>query len=208
MQKIRKKENKKRKGWLILIGALLFLFGITFIILDVMSPTLNKNKEKKLLEVFYIKEEHINNEKESSTENENTDIDNSFNYIAVLKIPKINLEKGLVSKNSKYNNIEYGIQILKESDSPDVVNGNVILVAHSGTAYISYFNNLDKINIGDEAFVIYNGKTYTYKFVNIYDVRKNGKVGLKKENNTSTLTLITCRNNTNKQIVLIAELQN
>ena len=208
MQKIRKKENKKRKGWLILIGSLLFLFGITFIILDVMSPTLNKNKEKKLLEAFYIKEEHINNEEESSTENENTDIDNSFNYIAVLKIPKINLEKGLVSKNSKYNNIEYGIQILKESDSPDVVNGNVILVAHSGTAYISYFNNLDKINIGDEAFVIYNGKTYTYKFVNIYDVRKNGKVGLKKENNTSTLTLITCRNNTNKQIVLIAELQN
>ena len=207
MQKIRKEKNKNRKSWLIIIGSLLLLFGIIFIILDIMSPILNKNKEEELLEDFYIKEGKINSEEESFIENENTDKDNNLNYMAVLKIPKINLEKGLVSKNSKYNSIEYGIQILNESDSPDVVNGNVILAAHSGTAYISYFNNLDKINIGDEAFIIYNGKNYAYKFVNIYDVNKNGKVGIKKEKNTSTLTLITCRNNTNNQIVLIAELQ-
>lgn len=207
MQKIRKEKNKNRKSWLIIIGSLLLLFGIIFIILDIMSPILNKNKEEELLEDFYIKDGKINSEEESFIENENTDKDNNLNYMAVLKIPKINLEKGLVSKNSKYNSIEYGIQILNESDSPDVVNGNVILAAHSGTAYISYFNNLDKINIGDEAFIIYNGKTYAYKFVNIYDVNKNGKVGIKKEKNTSTLTLITCRNNTNNQIVLIAELQ-
>ena len=130
-----------------------------------------------------------------------------YDYVAVLKIPKINLEKGLVAKDSKYNSINYGVEILKESDSPNVINGNVILAAHSGTANISYFRNLDKINVGDEATIIYNGKTYNYKFVKIYDVEKTGKAVIKRDSNTSTLTLVTCRHNTNKQIVLIANLQ-
>ena len=131
-----------------------------------------------------------------------------YNYIAVLKIPKINLEKGLVEKNSKYNNINYGVQILKESDSPDVINGNVILAAHSGTANISYFRNLDKLDLGDDAIIYYQGNTYNYKVVKKYDVDKTGKIIIKRDRNTSTLTLITCRHNTDKQIVIILELQN
>ncbi len=59
----------------------------------------------------------------------------------------------------------------KESDSPDVINGNVILASHSGTADISYFNNLDKLKISDEVLILYNGKTYQYKIVNIYDYK-------------------------------------
>ena len=42
----------------------------------------------------------------------------------------------------------------------------------------------------------------------IYDIDKTGKAKIDRDNNTSTLTLITCRHNTEKQIVLIAELQN
>ena len=50
------------------------------------------------------------------------------------------------------------------------------------------------------------GKTYKYVFSKIYDVEKTGKAVIKRDNNTSTLTLVTCRHNTNKQIILIAEL--
>ena len=49
-------------------------------------------------------------------------------------------------------------------------------------------------------------KTYTYKVVNIYDVDKNGKVEIKRNLSKTTLTLITCRHNTEKQIVMILEL--
>ena len=37
---------------------------------------------------------------------------------------------------------------------------------------------------------------------------KTGKINIKRDRNTSTLTLITCRHNTDKQIVIILELQN
>lgn len=202
MQK-RKETNKL----LLIIGIVYYVSGLLLLAYVISIPILNSKKESDALSNFYIQEEKKNdtNQVQNNKENQMT---SNLEYIAVLKIPKIKLEKGLVAKNSKYNNIDYGIKILKESDSPDVINGNVILAAHSGTADISYFNNLDKLKINDEVLILYNGKTYQYKIVNIYDIDKTGKAKINRNNNKSTITLITCRNGTNKQIVLIGELQN
>ena len=205
------KKKHKRKSWLIVIGSLTILLGVFDVSLMFIKPAMQQEQEENALKDFYIKEEQKVDKVDKTTSEEVKEVSKSkvkYDYIAVLKIPKINLEKGLVAKDSKYNNINYGVEILKESDSPDVINGNVILAAHSGTANISYFRNLDKINVGDEAIIYYQGKTYNYKFVKIYDINKTGKAKIKRDNNTSTLTLVTCRHNTNKQIVLIAELQN
>ena len=205
------KKHEKRKSWLIVIGSLIILLGVIDVSLMFIKPAMQQEQEENALKDFYIKEEQKIDKNDKTTSEEVKEESKSkvkYDYIAVLKIPKINLEKGLVAKDSKYNNINYGVEILKESDSPDVINGNVILAAHSGTANISYFRNLDKINVGDEAIIYYQGKTYNYKFVKIYDIDKTGKAKIKRDNNTSTLTLVTCRHNTNKQIVLIAELQN
>lgn len=210
-RKISKKNKKsKRKSWLIVIGSLIILLGMFDISLMFIKPAVKQEQEENALKDFYIKEEQKVDKVDKTTSEEMKEVSKSkvkYDYIAVLKIPKINLEKGLVAKDSKYNNINYGVEILKESDSPDVVNGNVILAAHSGTANISYFRNLDKINVGDEAIIYYQGKTYKYVFSKIYDIEKTGKAVIKRDNNTSTLTLVTCRHNTNKQIVLIANLQ-
>lgn len=201
---------QKRKGknkWLLVIGIVYYVSGLLLLAYVISIPILNSKKESDALSNFYIQEEKKNdtNQVQNNKENQMT---SNLEYIAVLKIPKIKLEKGLVAKDSKYNNIDYGIKILKESDSPDVINGNVILAAHSGTADISYFNNLDKLKTNDEVLILYNGKTYQYKIVNIYDIDKTGKAKINRNNNKSTITLITCRNGTNKQIVLIGELQN
>ena len=205
------KDKRRKKSWFIIIGSLIIVLGFLLLSFDFIKPYVDENTEEKSLEQFYIKEEQIidKNDKTTSDEVEKEKKPKvKYNYIAVLKIPKINLEKGLVEKNSKYNNINYGVQILKESDSPDVINGNVILAAHSGTANISYFRNLDKLDLGDDAIIYYQGNTYNYKVVKKYDVDKTGKINIKRDRNTSTLTLITCRHNTDKQIVIILELQN
>ena len=210
-KKINKKNRRnKRKSWLIVIGSLIILLGMFDVSLMFIKPAMQQEQEENALKDFYIKEEQKVDKDDKTTSEEVKEESKTkvkYDYIAVLKIPKINLEKGLVAKDSKYNSINYGVEILKESDSPDVINGNVILAAHSGTANISYFRNLDKINVGDEAIIYYQGKTYNYRFVKIYDVEKTGKAKIDRDNNTSTLTLVTCRHNTNKQIILIAELQ-
>lgn len=204
------KDKRRKKSWFI-IGSLIIVLGFSLLSFDFIKPYVDENTEEKSLEQFYIKEEQIidKNDKTTSDEVEKEKKPKvKYDYIAVLKIPKINLEKGLVEKSSKYNNINYGVQILKESDSPDVINGNVILAAHSGTANISYFRNLDKLDLGDDAIIYYQGNTYNYKVVKKYDADKTGKINIKRDRNTSTLTLITCRHNTDKQIVIILELQN
>lgn len=201
------KRKIKSKSWLIVIGSLLFLIGISFIVYDYYSNKSLNNLENQALEDFYNEEIIIDDESTDDTQ-ENIEVKDQvkINYIAVLKIPKINLERGLVDPNSYLNNVNYNVQILKDSSMPDVNKGNLILAGHSGNARISYFRNLDKLSIGDDIFIDYNNKTYNYKVSDIYDIEKTGTAEIVRDKNKSTLTLITCRHNTNKQIVIICEL--
>ena len=199
------KKTKRNKRKSLILGSFLIILSFSILFLKYFNLYKNDEKEKKSLESFYIKEEVINKDiKEEKVEQTKS---SNYDYIAVLRIPKINLKKGLVRKNSKYNNIEYNVTIHELSSRPDEINGNVILMAHSGTAYISYFNNLKYLNINDHIYLDYNNKTYNYKITNIYDVEKTGSLNIKRNNNKSTITLITCRDNSNKQIVIIGEIE-
>lgn len=196
------KIKRKNKSWLIIIGSLIFLSGVGLITYDYLSNSKIDKKETELLEEFYEIEEEIESIEEPQVVEEVKE-QIKVNYIAVLKIPKIGLERGLVDPNNYLNNVNYNLEWLDGSSMPDEENGNVIIAGHSGSARISYFRKLDILEIGDEASIIYNGKTYNYKVVDIYDIEKTGKAEIVKEKNTTTLTLITCRHNTNRQIVVI-----
>lgn len=128
-------------------------------------------------------------------------------YVGILEIKKIKLKRGFYNIDSNNNNVDKNIMVINSSDMPDVNLGNLILASHSGNSNISYFKNLDKLEIGDIASVYYLTKKYDYKFVNYYEVEKNGFVQIIKNNNVNCLTLITCKKNTNKQLVFIFELE-
>ena len=101
------------------------------------------------------------------------------------------------------------MEVVKGSTYPDVLNGNFILAAHSGSSYLAYFKNLYKLNIGDEAIVTYQNKKYTYKIVNIYEQEKTGKIAIYRDMNKTCLTLVTCtKDSKTKQTIYILELQN
>lgn len=128
-------------------------------------------------------------------------------YIGVLEISKINFYKGFYNKNSGLNNVDYNLYVLPESSYPDVVNGNLMIAGHSGNYNNSYFANLYKLNVGDTAKVTYKGKKYTYKITDIYYEKKTGTVRILRDNNKTTLTLITCtKDDEAHQTIYIAEL--
>ena len=130
------------------------------------------------------------------------------NYVAVLEIPKIDLKKGLYSIDSKYNNVNRNIAILKPSDFPDVPNGNLVLASHSGSGYISFFKHLYKLSTGDYAYVYYNNVKYIYKITYIYTQEKTGKINVYRPYNKTTLMLITCtKNDESTQTVYVAQLE-
>ncbi|MBP3444437.1 MAG: sortase [Bacilli bacterium] len=203
---LKRKENKSNKS-LVILGSLFLISGLSLIVLTIHTTFKTKSEEDIALDNFYIEEKQIETTDDTTPEDVVEEKkDTPINYVAVLRIPKINLKRGLVDRDSKYNNIKYNIMIHKESDTPDKEGGNVILVAHSGTSGVAYFRNVDKLSLNDEIYLDYNNKTYSYKITNIYDIEKTGVVPIRKVTTKSTITLITCRHSTNKQIVVIAEI--
>lgn len=183
---------------------------------------LEVNEEfKNLIETEIYKENTtINNQNNISVnidvdyiENNNQEInktpENNYqpNYIAFLELEKIKFKRGLFPKNSYYNKVDYNVEILDISDFPDVINGNFILAGHSGTSNVAYFKDLYKLALKDIAKVYYQGKVYKYQIVNIYNELKDGSVNIYRDQNKTTLTLITCtKNDKNNQTIYILEL--
>lgn len=147
---------------------------------------------------------YVTEEEQKQNTNKN---DYKPNYIGFLEIDKIHLKQGFLPIDNYYNHVDYNIEVLKISDFPDVINGNLILASHSGNSSISYFRNLYKLDIGDIAKVYYKSKTYKYQIVNIYKENKDGSIGIYRDSNKTTLTLVTCsKNDKLHQTVYILEL--
>ena len=104
------------------------------------------------------------------------------------------------------NYVDKNIQIINGSNMPDIKNSNLILAAHSGNSNVSFFKELNQLEINDSIYIEYNNKNYEYKMVNYYIVEKTGYIDIIRNENINTLTLITCIENTNKQLVIICEI--
>lgn len=206
---------KIKNSTLLFVGLLIFLFGVYLGAQEYFIQKKDKVYIDMSLLLYKSETPEIKNETDTPEpnidipENPDQNIERNYDFIAELSIPKINLTRGLVSIDSPYNNVDHNITIIGGSTMPDTENGNLILAAHSGYCYFCYFNQLYRVEIGDEATILYNGNKYTYKVVDIYNVLKNGEVVIRRNKNKSILTLITCtKNSDTEQTVYISELVN
>jgi LPXTG-site transpeptidase (sortase) family protein len=205
-----RKENNK-VNLIRYIGLFLLVCGAFMLIYNhCMKIRLNEENDLKIEE--FLENENTDEEIENTDKNTNTETTTSnvsnYNYIAVLEIPSINLKRGLVDPSSKYNNVNYNIQIIDKSTMPDVVNGNLVLASHNGASYISFFKNLYKLNINDKIYIYYGGYKYEYLLSKIYDTQKDGNIEVYRDNSKTTITLITCKKNTkDTQVVYVGYLE-
>lgn len=217
--KINKKHNKEKKrispSVVAFIGAIITLIGGFFLsynyiqskkvlAYDYMASAFYDGNVIENLNVDIIEEE----ENEPLTPTEFTgDIRND--YLGYLTIPKINLTKGFLDYRSPENNVDENVMVISGSNYPGTERGNFIIAGHSGTGWNAFFNDLYKLEVGDQANVTYQGKKYDYEIVNIYKQPKTGKIAIYRNYDKTTLTLITCTNfDSTTQTIYIAELIN
>lgn len=206
-----KKNNLKFQ---VAAGVILIISGIPLLLSNYIKEKRDVVFSEMNLVLSEINTRDIENveeepEVEEPTEEVKEDNNNYIyeEYLGVLDIPKINFYKGFYSKTSSLNNVQFNLFVLKESDYPDVVNGNLIIAGHSGNYSNSYFNDLYKLSIDDTVTVHYQGKDYIYKITKIYNEKKTGTVRILRNRNKTSLTLITCTNGDNyHQTIYIAEL--
>lgn len=213
-------NNKIKKSHILLFGSLLIFSGIISLSWNYIVKMKDEVYSDMKIAMMDISDSEANldvvddvpkanNVTATNNNNQTTGqyVENYDKYLGVLEIPRIGLKRGFYGLDSKYNNIEYNVTMVHGSTLPNVVNGNLILMAHSGDAYISYFAFLYRLEIGNYAYVTYNGHKYKYQIVNIYNVPKTGTVKIVRNYNRTTLTLVTCTKDDDKsQTIYIAEL--
>lgn len=194
--------NKRRKN--LIFGYLLLICSILLLSSNYLSKKKDKVFSEMSLKIYNLSNNVESIEEDlpssSSVETQEPPIENEViqeekqddYYIGFLEIPNINLKRGFVSPNSPDNDVSKNVMIVESSNMPDVNKGNFILAAHSGNSYVSYFKDLYLLNKGDYAYVTYQGVKYVYKITNIYLQAKTGQIGIYRNNEKTTLTLVTC----------------
>ena len=204
--------EKIKDNLITIIGILLIIISISVVMYDNYKDNQKVLENVELVENFFeIENNPVEEQKEEvvikDEEDKKTSSSPTYNYIAVLEIPSIKLKRGLVDYKSKYNNVKYNIQIIEHSQMPDIENSNLILAGHNGTSSVSFFNDLDKLKEDSLVYVYYNNIKYIYKINNNYEVKKDGKVEIIRNRNKTTITLITCKKDSeDKQLVYIGYL--
>ena len=196
-------KRKNKVSIIKLLGTILMILPISFLFIKKVSHVNSINKTNYEISK-YIEETSINNKTEEIKEDNNQE---SLNYIAILEIPDISLKKGLLDINDKYNDVAYNIEVLSTSKMPNVLNSNLILAGHNGNSNISYFKGLSKITKDSLINIYYQGTKYIYKLNKSYEIDKTGEANIIRDRTINTLTLITCKDNSDtKQVIYIAYL--
>lgn len=206
---MKKRKIKNRKlSRVFIIGSLFILLGITLISLKIYSNYyLDKQEDKAIQEYLDYKPDTTVKVDNSTTTIKEEKETVTYNYIAVLEIPKINLKRGLFPINDKNNNVDKNVEILKNSDMPNVTNGTLALAGHSGNSRIAYFHKLYKLKENDQVFIYYQNEKYIYQVSKIERQDKDGTISFTKTKDTTELILTTCdQQNKGKQIVVVAKL--
>lgn len=204
-----KKIQLKTKHY-VLIGVILVIIGIALIFSDYFmekkykvyeSINLSTESLPDIIEDGEKPEIIIEEEQPEQKPQSNPDY-----YIGTLRIPKISFYKGYTSIDSPYNDVDYNINVLKYSQYPNIEKGNFIVAGHSGSAWNSFFKDLYRLEVGDKAYVTYEGIEYEYTIKKIYYQPKTGTIKLYRDVDATTMTLITCTKNDKKsQTIYILE---
>ena len=197
--------KRKSKYIIIAIGVILLLIASGYLLYKYVSYKEETTYEINLINDYIDKEEPKEELKNEPVEEEKAK--EKTNYNMVIEIPKIKLKKGLCKINESCNKVSKNIQVIKESDMPNIENGNLILASHNGNSSVSFFNKLNKLKVNDTIYIYYKNIKYEYKLSNSYEIKKNGNAIIHRDGTKTTLILITCKKNSkDKQIVYVAYL--
>jgi len=180
-------EIMKKVGYVLIIIALSTMSFLLIKKIEIKEE--EKNNVEEYLDITSTKK--IEKKKEDDVKKETSSSYREINYTAILEIPSINLKSGVVDNTKNFDSIRYAISVDNSSNYPDK-NGNFILYAHSGNSNMSFFRNLNKVNINDRINVYFNGIKYKYKIIKKYDIEKSGTASVLSSKENKYITLITC----------------
>lgn len=103
-------------------------------------------------------------------------------------IPRINLREKVYTMDSRLNNVDYNVEILKSSD---LKRDLYFLASHSGGGRASLFDELFRLEKGDLVFIYYKNKKKVFVVEELFYIKKDGYFEISHDGD-GFLYLITC----------------
>lgn len=141
---------------LTLLSAITLTFSLLYAYNTIEKINVEKSNTEKVLNYY-----------QESTHKKVVDKKSEEDYLGILHIPSINLTRGFYKQTSSLNNVNKNIYYVKESIPLEYSSSMLILAAHRGNSKVSFFNDLDKLNLGSTIYLDYKGKRYTLSLIHI-----------------------------------------
>lgn len=180
-----------------ILGFSLISLGIILISITMYMKYETYKKQQNSLETFKNKDSY--NDKEIDEEKEEKI------PIAILKIPKINLEIAVV-QGVEQEDIMYVVGHFPDSVMPGEV-GNLCIAGHRTSNYGQPFKDAGKLKKGDEIIFDYNNKEYTYIVDLTFVVTPSDTYILEDTKDEATMTLVTCTMDSKNRLIIKGHLK-
>lgn len=181
------------------IGIIFMGIGILLISVTIFMKYDTYKRQQDSLESF----KNLNSYDE---DDEQVEIENNVDKpMAVLNIPKINLEIAVVEGVEK-ENIKYLVGHFKDSVMPGEV-GNLCIAGHRTSNYGQPFKEIDKLKNGDEIIFTYKNKEYIYLVNSSFVVTPDETYILDNTENESIVTIVTCTLDSKNRLIIRGRLK-
>lgn len=190
-----------------IIAVLLIVIGISLIGYIAYSKYESSKDQDKMKTEFYNiihKSADKDKGKDKDSKAENTDKYEGPKPIALLKIPKINVEVGVAEGTSDYV-LRYAAGHFEKTALPGQ-KGNFAVAGHRNLVYADYFADLDKLTKGDKVIVSTKDGDYTYIVEKNFIVSPDHSEVLNKTDD-ATITMVTCTFGAKNRIIVTGKLQ-
>lgn len=133
----------------------------------------------------------------------------SVENVMELEIPSIKLNQHILDETTD-ENLNLALTQIKQNQTPG--SGNFTVAGHRGYRDGRHFSNLDKVPIGEVAYLHTKDKTYAYEIVSSEVIEATDVDVLNDQQDKTELTLITCTVSGKKRVAvkgsLIEEISN
>ena len=180
-------KKKNKKSFLTILGTLMIIAGLGFIAWDLGNTYFERKSIDKEMQDFFnaavLPEDQTIPEEATDKE-----------LWGMIQIDKLDLNFPIIQSDD-WNYLNRQVVAWEQSVSPPK-EGNFSIAGHNGRCASCVFRNFEKLDLGDPVRLVDKENTYTYEIYDISEVFYTDTSVLNDTPGETTLTLVTCTEQT------------
>ena len=202
-------KRKKTNKFIVMLGLILILVSILITCFEFYKKHQSNKETEQIIETIFQEEvptpevvEVVPDPVEVEIPKQEIILTNK--YLGYIEFSNYGVKRLITTGTDKATLDKGLVGTLSVSAGIDDEVGNLIIAGHSVS---NTFQKLHYMKIGEEIKIVSHKDTYIYKIIEKHTINDNDMSYFKKIDDKKILTLITCKNNGNQRLIVIAELR-